>query len=237
MNIEITGYLDVVINDKIITSDDKFTVTCTESVTRISPVASFGRNHRGIIAGRDIHINNNVLFPVPIYHCALICAALVAISVGYVFTVFGLFVLFLIGMAVTNDLIRTDKSQSLSNTVYVCPVAITGIIASGSGNVTVKTPRNIDTIRVNGSGDINLTKIHYGIPKLAVVSSGSGDLYLNNNQFEYININSSGSGDVIDFHGRDVYIISSGAGDVYGRVIPGGSYYRRMTGSGLIRLS
>ncbi|WP_162902935.1 head GIN domain-containing protein [Taibaiella koreensis] len=149
----------------------------------------------------------------------------------------------------SNTVVRPDSRIR----VYVTAPNITGLRVSGSGSMMVQETLNTSNlyVRVNGSGDVNITKLTTGSLDANISGSGEINVFNGTADEEYIDIAGSGSADCsgLAAYRSDVKISGSGDARVYAldqlkvRITGSGNVYYRgqpsidvgITGSGKLR--
>jgi len=128
----------------------------------------------------------------------------------------------------SNTVIRPDSRVR----VYVTTPSVTGLRVSGSGSMTVQEPLNTANlyIRVNGSGDVNITKLTAGSLDADISGSGEINIFNGTADFEDIDITGSGSADCSGLAANSADVRISGSGDA--RVYALNHLKVRISGSG-----
>jgi len=123
--------------------------------------------------------------------------------------------------------------RNLKVKVFVTMPQVNGLTVSGSGDIRAQTPIATDnlSVRVSGSGDVNISNLT--VRDLDIAVSGSGDVKLSGKgSAGDASVKVSGSGDValqgLEFHNAKVSI--SGSGDAY--LVVTQSLEARVVGSG-----
>jgi hypothetical protein len=123
--------------------------------------------------------------------------------------------------------------RNLKVKVFVTMPEVNGLTVSGSGDIRAQTPIATEnlSVRVSGSGDVNISNLT--VRDLDVAVSGSGDVKLSGKgSAGDASVKVTGSGDValhgIEFNNAEVSI--SGSGDAY--LVASQSLKARVVGSG-----